>query len=475
MDFTFPKIIQGGMGAGVSNWRLAQAVSRIGQLGVVSGTGLDQIFLRRLQDGDPGGDLRRALSHFPFPKMAQRLLDAYFIPGGRKEGEPYRCGSTHTLDPKRQPLETCILANFAEVYLARWGHDNPVGINYLEKIQLPHLPSLYGAMLAGVSVVIMGAGIPLEIPGALDALARHQVASYPIQVTGAAAGAGFRIRFDPAEFIEQDGTLPELTRPVFLPIVSSDILATIMLRKANGSIQGFVVEGACAGGHNAPPRGGMKLDAGGEPIYGPRDACDLAVMRSLGLPFWLAGGQGSAEALRAAVAAGASGVQVGTPFALCLESGFPAQIRRALIDSALAGRAKVMTDPVASPTGFPFKVARLAGSLSEPEVYAARTRRCDLGFLREIYLRDDGSIGYRCAAEPEVAYVAKGGKADQTVGRKCLCNALMANIGVAQRRGNGFAELPLVTLGDDVVGVGRFCTAGYPDYSAADVVRVILG
>jgi len=47
-----PKIIQGGMGAGVSDWRLARAVSRTGQLGVVSGVALDQIFARRLQDGD---------------------------------------------------------------------------------------------------------------------------------------------------------------------------------------------------------------------------------------------------------------------------------------------------------------------------------------------------------------------------------------------------------------------------------------
>ena len=47
-DMKEPVIIQGGMGAGVSNWRLAQAVSRLGQLGLVSGTALDQIMARRL-------------------------------------------------------------------------------------------------------------------------------------------------------------------------------------------------------------------------------------------------------------------------------------------------------------------------------------------------------------------------------------------------------------------------------------------
>ena len=43
------------MGVGVSNWRLAQAVSKLGQLGVVSGTAIDQVLVRRLADGDKGG------------------------------------------------------------------------------------------------------------------------------------------------------------------------------------------------------------------------------------------------------------------------------------------------------------------------------------------------------------------------------------------------------------------------------------
>jgi hypothetical protein len=59
----------------------------LGQLGVVSGTGLDQVLARRLQDGDLGGEVRRALAHFPFPQMAHRILDMFFVPGGR---DPYR-------------------------------------------------------------------------------------------------------------------------------------------------------------------------------------------------------------------------------------------------------------------------------------------------------------------------------------------------------------------------------------------------
>ena len=85
----FPKIIQGGMGVGVSNWRLANAVSKLGQLGVVSGTALDQLFVRRLADGDEDGNMRRGLDAFPFPEMAKRIWQEYFVPGGKPANEPY--------------------------------------------------------------------------------------------------------------------------------------------------------------------------------------------------------------------------------------------------------------------------------------------------------------------------------------------------------------------------------------------------
>ncbi|AWZ09746.1 hypothetical protein [Streptomyces sp. ICC4] len=55
----------------------------------------------------------------------------------------------------------------------------------------------------------------------------------------------------------------------------------------------------------------MKLDEEGEPVYGPRDTPDLAKMAALGLPFWLAGGQGSPEAVAGALAEGAGGAPAG--------------------------------------------------------------------------------------------------------------------------------------------------------------------
>jgi len=470
-----PKIIQGGMGAGVSNWRLAQTVSRIGQLGVVSGTGLDTILARRLQDGDPEGHVRRALSHLPFPKMVQRILDTYFIPGGKAPDASYRLTGMHTVEGSRTPQEMCLAANFVEVFLAKEGHSNPVGINYLEKIQLPHLPSIYGAMLAGVGVVIMGAGIPIEIPGVLDGLVNHAMVSYPIHVTGTESAEVQRMVFDPADFNEGVPTLASLQRPVFLPIVSSDTLATMMIRRANGSIQGFIIEGPLAGGHNAPPRGKLQLSEKGEPVYGPRDVTNLHTFRELKLPFWLAGAYGSPEGYQTALSLGAAGIQMGTAFALCLESGITPEVRRALVQNALAGKAEIFTDPQASPTGFPFKVAKLEGTLSDPAVYARRQRVCDLGFLREVYRKPDGTLGYRCPSEPIDSYLAKGGKIEATVNRKCLCNALVSNIGYPQRFKDGSLDLPMITLGDDYANIARFCSAGNEDFTAADVIRIVLG
>src|SRR6185503_7242082 len=84
-----PAIIQGGMGIGVSNWRLARAVSRQGQLGVVSGTSIDTVLVRRLQDGDPGGHVRRAMERFPIPGASKRVLERYFLPCGRRADQPY--------------------------------------------------------------------------------------------------------------------------------------------------------------------------------------------------------------------------------------------------------------------------------------------------------------------------------------------------------------------------------------------------
>ncbi len=468
-----PIIIQGGMGVAVSGWQLARAVSLAGQLGVVSGTAMDVVLTRRLQLGDPGGHMRRALADFPCSDVAERVLDRYFVPGGKGRDEPFRPTGMPSICPSVDQVELIVTANFVEVHLAAEGHDGLVGVNYLEKIQLPTLPSLYGAMLAGVDYVLMGAGIPRAIPGALDRLSRGEPAELPIHVTGARSDETTLSRFEPETI--GFSPPPALKRPKFLAIVASVALASVLTRKASGRLDGFVVEGPTAGGHNAPPRGEPSFNERGEPIYGDRDEVDLDAMRALGLPFWLAGSYGTPDRVAAALESGAAGVQVGTAFAFCAESGLRDDIKRRVLAMSRCGAVDVFTDPVASPTGFPFKVLQLGESLSEASAYNERERICDLGFLRQAYRRRDGTIGWRCSGERVESYVQKGGTLADTHGRKCICNALVANVGLAQVRPDGRQELPLVTCGNEASEIAHFASSGDTEtYTARDVIGRLL-
>ncbi len=474
------KVIQGGMGVAVSDWRLARAVSSRGQLGVVSATGIDTVLVRRLQDGDPEGVIRRAMAAFPFQDLVGSVLRQYFLPDGRAPGARYKRAPRPSVAGRGQRLQQALtmLGAYVEVFLAKEGHSGRVGVNLLTKIQLPNLASLYGSMLAGVDYVLMGAGIPREIPGALDRLAQHLPASLRLDVSRPDQGERPSAEAPTADFVPAefgaDGR-GALKRPDFLPIVASHALAGVLQKKATGSIEGFVVEGPTAGGHNAPPRGKGIFDEAGQPVYGERDVVDLDKMRDLGVPFWLAGGYGSHEGLQEALAQGAAGIQVGTLFAYCRESGIATALKERVLEQAVAGRVTVRTDPRASPTGFPFKVVTLPGSASDEDVYGARGRVCDLGYLREVYQTDEGGVGYRCAAEPVEDYVGKGGDAADTVGRKCLCNALLANVGAGQSRKGGSSEPPLLTSGDDFSSVARMVGPGRSSYTAGDVLAYLLG
>lgn len=468
-----PLIIQGGMGVAVSSWPLARAVAAAGQMGVVSGTALDVVFARRLQLGDPGRQLRQALAAFPYPAMAKRILDRYYVPGGKSPDEAFRPCPLPSHTPSHEQLELLVAANFVEVYLAKAGHHGPVGINFLEKIQTPLLPSLFGAMLAGVDYVLMGAGIPRAIPGILDRLSDGQPCTMRLDIAQSQQEQGFEMRFDPCEFLEAQ--IPRLARPKFLAIVASATLATMLARKATGHVDGFVIEKPTAGGHNAPPRGAPQRNDRGEPVYGPRDEPDLNVFRQLGRPFWLAGSYGSPERLCEALESGAAGIQVGTAFAFCDESGLRADLKSQVLDLARQGTIDVFTDPVASPTGFPFKIVQLPGSLSDVKLREERRRECDLGYLRHAFERADGSLGWRCSAERVAAYVQKGGAEEETTGRLCLCNALLANVGLGQLRDDGVEERSLVTSGEDVRQLARLLPSPTATgYSARDVIKYLL-
>lgn len=462
-----PWLIQGGMGVGVSGWRLARAVARTGQLGVVSGTALDTVLIRVLQTGDPGGHVRRALAAFPVPELADTVRERYFVEGGIRPGERFAPTPRLTVDEGCRARPLTVVANFCEVWLAKQGHSGPVGINYLEKIQLATVPAMFGAILAGVDYVLVGAGIPAQIPRIASGLTRQEPVTMRVDVEG--DDQPLELRFDPDSILQGADPGP-LCRPRVLAIVSLPALATYLNRDEETRPDGFVVEGHRAGGHSAPPRGPLRLDEHGGPVYGPRDTPDFAKMAALGLPFWIAGSQCGPEQIRDARAAGAAGVQLGSVFALCEESGLDPQLRREMIERELVGELTVRNDPTASPTSFPFKVAELPGTVGDPGMSATRTRVCDLGYLRTPYRNERGDIGYRCPAEPVAAYTRKGGLAEETEGRQCLCNGLVATIGLGQRRPRGAVEPPIVTIGQDLDFLRHIAPDG-KEYDAETVVR----
>ena len=264
------------------------------------------------------------------------------------------------------------------------------------------------------------------------------------------------------------------------------------------------------------------------------------------MPFWLAGSYAKPEMYSEVRALGGAGVQAGTLFALSEESGMSDHTKQRVLSDLSKQDLQVFTDPVrvsvgsppsrrppsppsctfplpplsigqgpyrscgpalcphrpparnplmriscwhvalrqvASPTGFPFKVLELKGTLSDKDLYDSRPRVCNLGYLRTGYLKENGEVGYRCAAEPVKDWVRKGGEVEATLGRKCLCNALMSDAGVPQispfkKEGEDerYLEEILVTMGDDVNSAKQFMKQdenGRWGYSAVEICNYI--
>ncbi|MEI6108620.1 MAG: nitronate monooxygenase [Actinomycetes bacterium] len=461
-----PPIIQGGMGAAVSSWFLARTVANEGQLGVVSGTALETVVARRLQNGDEGGHMQEALSHFPYPEVAEEILAKFYRAGGRN-GEPFRPMRRLSIQAHREHDQLAVAANFVEVWLAKQSGNGKVGINFLEKLQTATPAALYGAMLAGVDAILMGAGIPREIPQLMTDFSQGKSGHLSIDSERPSGVDAPILEFDP---LESFGKAPELPRPAFLAIVTAEVLASYLARNEITRPDGFIVEHYMAGGHNAPPRRMQDTETG----YGPLDEPNIAKIRDVGLPFWMAGGRATPKSAEQAIELGAEGVQVGSLFALSNESGLLPEYREQMLDAARNGNLRVRTDHLASPTGFPFKVVELPGTVGEQSTYEARPRLCDLGYLRSSHIDEAGKVSYRCAAEPDKPYLKKGGEEPELAGRICLCNGLVAAVGLGQERPDGYKEAPLLTLGSTTSDVEGMLKEFPNGWSAVDVVNRLL-
>jgi len=437
--------------------------------------------------------------------MGRRICDRYFIDGGKAADARFRSapmqvvhaaggGLLRTIPGRGDAvhialaddvIELLIATGFAEVWLAKQGHDGKIFINFLNKIELPLIYVMYGAMLAGVDGIIVGAGNPDGLPAVCTNLANHQPISHPVSVLYRDAGEEFRLAFDPRSVAGSNLAAAPLQRPAFLAIVSLEDLVQALVNSDSQPPDGFIIENYTAGGHNANPVGPLRRDELGQPIYGPKDHPDLAVIRAAGRPFWLAGGYGSHDGLATAQAAGACGVQAGSIFALAEESGMKADYRSAILNQLKGGAsdADLVRTTIFSPTGFSFKVVQINQTLSDDDVYADRRRVCDIGLLQQIGLSTAGEDGsrtlfQRCPAGPVDTYVSKRGLERNTAERRCLCNGLLACVGLAQvkeQAGELYEEPAIVTLGDHLDGVRRLSRQGQTHYWAKDVVDDILG
>ena len=470
------RIIQGGMGVYISNPFFARTVSMLGGQGTVSLVAPERIMAKILQSGDFGGHYRRALAHFPFPEYSELVLKEFFIEHGDSKGLPKRAVPAFTVNPSKLLIALTVCANFAFVWLAKEGHDNPISGNYLEKIQMPHIYAITGAMMAGLDYVTMGAGRADQIPQVMRDIEAGKEASYNLDVIGSNIKK-YKACFDPGKFF--GAKLPPMKVPGFLPIIASNLLADVFMKLPEGYVDGFAVEHNTAGGHNAGPRtiqrnekGEAIVDEAGDVVrvYGFKDDVDFKKLADLGLPFWIGGSYASPEKLRWALSVGATGIQAGSIFALCEESGMRPDIRERIRELGFDGKLGVKTDMRVSPTGFPFKVAKLEGTMWEPQIYESRQRICNQGALVSLYERPDGSIGYRCASEPIDDYIRKGGKLEETVGRGCICNGLISTTALQNPE-----EPPIVTLGEDVSFLRRVMCHSMDSYSAKEALAYLQG
>ena len=442
----FPRLIQAGMGARISGALLANTTSRLGALGVVSSVGLRHIIVDEIRAGNPES-IEIGLT-FPVARYIDELMQ--FAPGGKKNSCRAPMDDPNPLKsdlPKR--LST--ICSFIEVARAKRGHGGVVGINVMWKAALTALPSIYGAMLAGVDALLCGAGVPMELPDIARHIRDNSDLEYsPLQGTGTHVSLK----------IAQDDTtriLGRFTPPRMIPILSNFAfpkrIMNVWDREYNGAKpSAFVLENHAAGGHNAPPRNKVSFADEDELVS------YFAKVRDLGVPVYVAGCGSTRREFLDWIDRGAYGMQVGSRFALCEESGLRMDLKQAVIRQNAAGGADVLTSDRLSSTGYPFKYVSMPETLSDNGVYMARKRICNKGYLMQSHFTTtaDGSVKETliCAAMPQEQYVKLGGNPEDTVDRRCLCNALLATAGLGDPN-----EPAIVTLGLEGSKVQTLLTA----------------
>jgi NAD(P)H-dependent flavin oxidoreductase YrpB (nitropropane dioxygenase family) len=444
-----PELIQAGMGAHVSCARLANVTSRLGALGVVSSVGLRHIVPQQVRDGH--ADTIALARTFPVARYVEELLS--YAPGGKRHTRAIPIDVPDAVKGGLARRLSAISA-YVEVMRAKNGHRGLVGINVMWKCALTVLPSIYGALLAGVDAFLCGAGVPMELHEIVARMRRGTDLDYA-PLTGTGTHVQMSIADDATADLLQSRAMPKL-----LPILSNfafckRLLDTWAKRSAEARPDAFVLENHAAGGHNAQPRDKV--------AFGEADDINsyFDKVLELGVPVYVAGAfadGGSRRDLLYWQQRGAIGIQVGSRFALTEESGLREDLKQRAIEMSRQGTLKVLTDARLSPTGFPFKYVPMEGTYGDLSLRAQQKRGCDLGYLLQsrTITQPDGTERevYLCPAMPEEQYIALGGAEADTVDRLCLCNALLSTAGFSK------VDRPaLVTLGESAVATTESLTA----------------
>lgn len=279
-------------------------------------------------------------------------------------------------------------AVYEEVTLAK-AKGGYAGINIMVGLSRHYEKSVKAAIDAGADAIISGAGLPLGLPAIQD---------------------------------------PKDT--ALIPIVSSARALELICRKwerLGYRPDAAVLEGPLAGGHL-----GFKMMEIPDPAHALENLLPhvIDVAAKFGnFPVIAAGGIFTAEDIRAIVAQGAAGVQMGTRFLATHESSATADYKQAVVRST--EEDIVVADIPGSPCGLPFRVIKTA-PMYITALARGRPPRCDKGYLLQ---RDKGGAYTQCPAK----------EANETF--FCICNGLFSSAGYPGD------EEPLYTVGSNAYRV----------------------
>ena len=453
------------MGVAVSSWQLARTVgSRRRASASCPAPGSTSSSRAGCRTATPTATCAARSPRSRCPRSPHEVLDHYFVEGGRDpRRQPYIAIPRPSLTRDAARPAAHVVANFVEVWLAKEGHDG------LGRRELPREDPddrrrgrrTARCSPASTSCSWAPASRRTSRP-LLTSSPSTAVASLPVDVAEALPDETWAVTIDPREVMRRRRCrrcAADLPRDR-----ANHVLAQYLARDEVTRPDGFVVEAPTAGGHNAPPRGKLVLDETGQPVYGPRDVCDPTQVRRprpavLARRFVRRPGAscGGAEAL------GARGIQVGTLFALSADSGFRPTSASGCVRSLVDGTLATRTDALASPTGFPFKVAPARRARCRTSGCATTAPRCATSATcARRSARRTASVDYRCPAEPDHMFERKGGEHRRRSPAAPAC-ATRSSRASASRRCARTAEpeLPLVTLGDDLEGA-RVLLAAHP-------------